>query len=863
MSGIKDTPLNRQYIDIKQRYPDCIVLFRVGDFYEVFYEDAVTVSRALDIVLTSRQEGQPMAGVPYHAVDRYLKSLVMQGYKVAICEQMEDPRTVKGIVKRDVIKVVTPGTYVEDDKDNYLASVVMEEGRFSYAYADISLGAVMTGMADSESELLACLEKVDISEIIIPEADKASENLIDRQFRGVFVTRYPIWEYDISLSIQRIKDYFGVISLVPFGIHNDSLAIQAVSIILKHVLETQKGVMSNISSIENESEKSYVGIDAKTWQNLEIFPPNSGDGVEKTLYGILDANLTKMGARNLKKWMRYPLKDGAEISKRWEALDYFKGNRRLRDKLGKLFSDIPDFERSMGRISYSKGRPRDLVQVKKGLAHAEEIKEILYDTGVELLGGYASCISPLRELCDLLERSVPEEPGAGNGGMGLIKDNFNDEVDSLRNLKKDSRSLLMEIQEHEKEATGIPSLKVKYNKVFGYFIEVSKSYSGSVPERYDRRQTLTNAERYMIPELKELEEKILNADSELIALEARLFEEVKEQVVDKTREILVNAEVFAETDTLRSFAEISVLRNYVRPGLLPGGALEIIEGRHPVLEVLLGSEPFVPNDLEMDIVDRSMYLVTGPNMAGKSTYLRQNALILLMAQIGCFVPADRMAFTPVDRIFSRVGASDNIAAGESTFMVEMLETSYIVHNATRESFIILDEIGRGTSTYDGLSIAWAISEHVHSRIGAKTLFATHYHELTELTDVYPAIHNLNISVKEWNDSVIFLRKIEEGRADKSYGIQVARLAGLPESVIERAKEILFNLESESYRNGVPSIIYNGSEPLPRQVDLFSDSFEQKVLNDLRYMDLNSLTPIDLMMEVKKIKKRIEEHDKET
>jgi len=489
------------------------------------------------------------------------------------------------------------------------------------------------------------------------------------------------------------------------------------------------------------------------------------------------------------------------------------------------------------------------------------MKEELYATGVALLEETASRMDPLFGLFDLIEKSINDDLSASTQNMNLIKKGFEPEIDELKKLKSRSKSILLEIQEKEKASTGIPTLKVKYNKVFGYFIEVSKSYTGKVPASYERRQTLTGSERYIIPELKELEEKILSADEEIIRLEQEVFNRVRDEVLRFTGEILEDARAVGEVDTLYSFAVISLEHGYTRPRVSEDDKLEIEDGRHPVVERFLKEEPFVPNDLFMDSQKR-IFLVTGPNMAGKSTYLRQNALIILMAQIGSFVPAGSMLFSPVDKIFSRVGASDNLAGGESTFMVEMLETSHIIHNATRESFIILDEIGRGTSTYDGLSLAWAITEYLHKAVSARTLFATHYHELTELPDLYNEIHNLNIQVKEWNDKIVFLRKIEEGRADKSYGIQVARLAGLPDSVIDRAREILFNLESDSYKEGVPSLVYDKEQTTGGHVqgDLFSRSFHERIVNRLRTLDLNTLSPIELMFEIKKIKKEIDEDD---
>ena len=861
MKGMKDTPLNRQYAAVKKQYPDSIIFFRVGDFYEVFYDDARVVSRELNLVLTSRQEGQPMAGVPYHAVERYLKKLVGKGYKVAVCEQLEDPRTAKGIVKRDVVKVITPGTWVDEEQDNYLGAFFIEGGEIGYAYVDIALGEVSAGRVADVRELSNVFQKISPAEMIIPEGDIAAREIIKNDFKDVFVTTYPGWEYDPEIAINRIKRYFNVVSLVPYGIHDHISVIAAASILLKHVEETQKGIMNNISRIENESEEKYVGIDAKTWRNLEIFSTLYGEGPDTSLFATLNATQTKMGERNLKKWLRKPLREPEEMEKRWEAVDFLTTHRRSRERLNVYLSEIPDFEKALGKISYNRGRPRDLLQIKGGLKNLGEVKEELYETGVALLEETASRMDPLFGVYDLIHKSINEDLSASVQNLSLIKKGFDPRIDELKDLKNHSKKILLEIQEKEKEETGIPTLKVKYNKVFGYFIEISKSYTDRVPARYERRQTLTGSERYMVPELKELEEKILSADEEIIRLEQEAFNRVRDEVLRFTKEILEDARAVGEVDTLCAFAVKSLEQEYNRPLLSEEDKLEITDGRHPVVETVLKEEPFVPNDLFMD-GEKRIFLVTGPNMAGKSTYLRQNALIILMAQIGCFVPARSMLFSPVDKIFSRVGASDNLAGGESTFMVEMLETSHIIHNATRESFIILDEIGRGTSTYDGLSLAWAITEYLHSKIAARTLFATHYHELTELPDLYKEIHNLNIQVKEWNDKVVFLRKIEEGRADKSYGIQVARLAGLPDSVIDRAREILFNLESDSYKEGIPSLVYDKEQKFTGtpQGDLFSRSFHERVVNRIRYLDLNTLSPLELMFEIKKIKKEIDEED---
>ncbi|TYB31900.1 MAG: DNA mismatch repair protein MutS [Candidatus Mcinerneyibacterium aminivorans] len=860
----KQTPLTRQYNKIKKEYSNSILFFQVGDFYEVFYDDAKTVSDELDIALTSRKKGQPMAGVPLHSVQRYLRKLVEKGYRVAICNQVEEPQQGKKIVKREVVKVVTPGTYIGDEEETMLLTLFFDGDSFYYSYVDISIGDIYAGECTTKTKLLSVLEKLEIKEIVCPENDGIINKFLNKYYPDLFVSRYPDWDFDWEISKKRIKNYFNVVSLVPYGIDDNKSKIISVGILLKHIENTQKGKLHNICNIENEEKKEYLSIDAKTWRNLEIFK-NIQNGTEKnTLYEVLNENITPMGRRTLRRWMRKPLMEKQKLQKRWKAVDYFVKNREKRETLMELLVDIPDFERAIGRISYTKGKPRDLLQIKEGLCNMQKFKDLLNDSNISILEQMSSNIKVLNELYELLDSGLKVDGASVLGKGNLIKDGFDDEVDRLRKLKNESKDVLLEIEKEEKEKTGIETLKVKYNKVFGYFIEVTKSNIDKVPDRYQRKQTLKNAERYFTDDLKEIEVKILSADEKIKNLENELFFEIKDEIISNNSDILQNAKIIGKLDNLINFANISLENGYVKPEIVDNKTINIEDGRHPVIETLDFEEPFIPNDLGMDPENkRSFFIITGPNMAGKSTYLRQNALILLMAQIGSFVPAKKMEFGIVDKIFSRVGASDNLAQGESTFMVEMLEASYILHNATDKSFIVLDEIGRGTSTFDGLSLAWAISEYIYKNIKAKTLFATHYHELTELEDLYEGIKNLNILIKEWDNDIIFLRKIEEGRSDKSYGVHVARLAGLPENVINRAKDILFNLEEESYTDGVPTLAYDDKVSEKRSNSLFDSGFKENIINRLKFMDLNSLTPVELMYEVEKIKEEIEKNDKET
>jgi len=865
MSKSKETPLTRQYSEIKSNYEDSILFFQVGDFYEVFYDDAKTVSRELDIALTSRKKGQPMAGVPLHSVQRYLRKMVEKGYKVALCNQVEEPQKGKKIVKREVVKVITPGTFIGDDEESILLTVFYQEDSFFYSYVDIAIGDIYVGKANTEEKLMSILEKLEVKEIVHSEKDKKSKRFIEQNFQNVFTTKFPEWEFDIDLSMKRIKNYFNIVSLIPYGIDDESDRVIAIGVLLKYIEETQKGKLRNICNIESEKQKNIMNIDAKTWRNLEIFKNLQNSTEQNTLFEVINKNITPIGKRNLRRWMRKPLLKENKMKERWKAVDYFRKNRKKRVTLEKLLNRTPDFERAIGRISYTKGNPKDLLQIKAGIKNLDQYKKILLESNISILERYSAKIKILSDLHDLLNEGIKEDGAAVLGKGNLIKEGFNDKIDELRNLRNKSKKILLDIEKKEKEKTEIETLKVKYNKVFGYFIEVTKSKIDKVPERYQRKQTLKNAERYFTDELKEIEVKILSADEKLKELENEVFFNIKEKIVKKSKEILDNAKIIGKLDTLICFSNVAMENGYSKPNLSEDNILHIENGRHPVIETLNMEEPFVPNNLIMKEDEDSLFhILTGPNMSGKSTFLRQNALILILAQIGSFVPAKKMIFKPIDKIFSRVGASDNLAQGESTFMVEMLEASFILHNATPHSFIVLDEIGRGTSTFDGLSLAWAISEYIYKNINSKTLFATHYHELTELEDLYDGIKNYNVQVKDWDQKVVFLRKIVQGRSDKSYGIHVARLAGLPEDVIERSRDILFNLEEESYTDGVPSLAYDDSVKESRKKsDLFHSGFKDNILNRIKFLDLNKITPIELMYEIEKMKNEIENYDTET
>ncbi len=791
---IKLTPGMQQYMEIKKQHPDCIVLFRMGDFYETFYEDAKTAARELEITLTARGKGEsraPLAGIPYHAIDSYLPKLVNKGYKVAICEQLEDPKKAKGIVKRGVVRIVSPGTIVENNmldskSNNYIMSLFVKLNKFGVALIDLSTGEFLVSEL-SENKLVNEITRFKPSEVIIPESLKVNQELV-KQINS-FVNEYSDHYFSQNNALEMLKKHFNVLGVEGFGIKNDSLIVNAAGALLSYLNETQKTNLSYINRIRKYSVKDYMVIDSSTLRNLEIIE-NVFDN-KGTLLGVLDKTVTSMGARMLKKFVLQPLLKKEQIEKRLDCVDELTRSPMLREELRSLLKQFADIERLISRINFGNGNARDLIGLKNSLKLIPLIKKELSKAGSELLKEIDE-MSELNDVKDLVESAIKNEPNLSVREGNMIKKGYNKELDELREMCFDNKSWIAKLELQEKERTGIGSLKVGFNKVFGYYITVSKANLHLVPQNYIRKQTLVNAERFITPELKEKEALILNAEEKINELEYELFVVICKRIAEKTSVIQDVANKIALLDVMICFAVVASGNNYVRPELNNDGKIELVESRHPVLEQV--EEVYVPNDCKMD--KDGFKIITGPNMAGKSVYMKQVALIQLMAQIGCFVPCQKASVGLVDRIFTRVGAYDDLVHGQSTFMVEMNETANILNNATENSLVILDEIGRGTSTFDGISIAWSVAEYIHKNIKAKTLFATHYHQLNKLAEKFPSVRNYNISVKEKEDEIVFLRKIIEGGTDKSYGIQVAKLAGLPEEVIERSKVIMNRLEME-------------------------------------------------------------------
>ncbi|MDO8567825.1 MAG: DNA mismatch repair protein MutS, partial [Dehalococcoidales bacterium] len=770
-----DTPIRQQYLRIKRKYPQAIVFFRLGDFYETFDEDARITSKELEIVLTSRGMGKgqpvPMAGIPYHAVDNYLAKLINRGYKVAICEQMTKPGETKGIVEREVIRLVTPGTVVEpgllDSKaNNYLASIVVGEEGVGLAFVDITTSEFATAQLP-HSRAVAELERLKPSEIIAAKSAALPEV-------SAPVTRLDDYCFELELARQTLLDHFGVATLDGYGCANLPLAVRAAGAIIHYIRETQKGVLAQLNRLSTYSTESFMVLDAQTKRNLELFQGHSGD-VSGSLLGVIDQTMTAMGGRLLKRWLSQPLLDIKEIGTRQDAIGWFADNTLPRTQTVSLLGDIADLERLINRVRGEIALPRELVTLRRSLEAIPKLKGILQDAR-QLADELKAC----PETVELISRAISDEPSPLGEG-GVIRPGFSEELDNLKSSSRNARQYLADLEKQEREKTGIKSLKIGFNNVFGYYIEVSNANLGQVPPDYIRKQTLTNGERFFTPQLKEYESLILNARDRIAELETMLYRQVCRQVAGSGETILRTAAVIASVDVFSGLAGVAVRNNYVRPEVTEGNEINISQGRHPVVEKSLPGGAFVPNDTLLSNNDAQLIVLTGPNMSGKSTYLRQVALIVLLAQIGSFVPAASAKMGIVDRIFTRIGAGEDIAAGQSTFMVEMVETANILNNATPRSLLILDEIGRGTSTYDGLSIARAVAEYIHNQpgLGAKTLFATHYHEMVALAGVLPRVKNFNVAVIEEAGKVIFLHKIIPGGVDKSYGIHVGQLAGLP------------------------------------------------------------------------------------
>ncbi|HLA48794.1 MAG: DNA mismatch repair protein MutS [Nitrospinae bacterium RIFCSPLOWO2_12_39_16] len=816
------TPAMKQYQNIKGDYPDSILFFRIGDFYEMFFDDAITASKALNITLTSRDKNKenpvPMCGVPHHAVDIYIGRLIRKGFKVAVCEQMEDPKTVKGVVKREVIRVITPGTVLNphllgEKENNFFISLYPNQRGYGLAVIDISTGdfriAEFSDSSDaSNGDLIKRLKneflKLEPKEILVP---KSFLNNSDSKLQtlnselSAAVNSCEDWVYDYEYAHKTLLSQFKTASLDGFGCENMPLAVSAAGAAIYYFKATQKSPLTHLYRISLLKSDEFMNLDFSTQRNLELTRRSYDGSKEGSLLGLLDLTVTSMGGRRLKEWLLKPLLNADKIKTRHDTVGKLKDSHRTREEIRDNLNKILDMERLTARITLSAANARDLIALKNSITPIKTIKGLLEKIPSEIFKGMLSEWDDLSDIEKLIDISIKDEPPLSLKDGGLIKDGYSKELDELRSISRDGKEWIVQMEGRERERTGIANLKVSYNKVFGYFIEITKKHLSKVPEGYVRKQTVATGERYISQELKEYEDKILGAEEKIKNIEYQIFEEIRKRIAEEGKRILKMAGIISEIDVLASLAEVASRYDYICPSINENDTIEIIDGRHPILERIIEGERFVPNDTCLDNHNNQIMIITGPNMAGKSTYMRQVALIVLMAQTGSFVPAREAKVGIVDRIFTRVGAQDYLQKGQSTFMVEMNETANILNNATSRSLIILDEIGRGTSTFDGISIAWSVVEYIHNNTKAKTLFATHYHELTELSITLDSVKNYNIAVKEWNDEIIFLRKIAVGSADKSYGIQVARLAGLPKEVIERAKEVLANLENKEFDEG--------------------------------------------------------------
>ena len=847
-----------KYLETKKEYPDCILFYRLGDFYELFFDDALTGARELEITLTGKdcglEERAPMCGVPFHAVDTYLNKLVSKGYKVAIAEQVEDPKTAKGIVKREVIRVVTPGTNTDtlalnEDKNNYLLGIYYETDLFGLAFVDITTGDFFVEQVTNASDLMNEINKYPIAEIISNRAFMMSgaDFPYIKNKLGISCFNLDDSYFDEISCVDIIKKHFGVIDISGLGLGELALAVPTVGAVLKYLYETQKTSLDFLNKITICNTGRYMVLDSTARRNLEITETLRDKNKKGSLLWVLDRTKTAMGARRIRTFLEQPLVDKNEILKRQQAVEIFFNNPSDREELREYLNSIYDIERLLAKISYKTANPRDILAFKNSLAMLPAIRNILSNYETDALKEIYENTDPLEDLYDLIERGISEDSPAAIREGGIIKEGYNEQVDKYRNSKTEGKKWLSDLEEKEKELTGIKNLKVRFNKVFGYYIEVTNSFKDMVPDRYIRKQTLVNAERYITDELKQLEDVILGAEEKLFALEYDLFTDIREQISSEIIRIQKTAKAISFLDAYCSLANTAQLRRYVKPEINTEGVIDIKDGRHPVVEAMTKDGSFIPNDAYCDLEDNRVSIITGPNMAGKSTYMRQLALIVLMASIGSFVPASYANICICDRIFTRVGASDDLTSGQSTFMVEMTEVAGILRNATGNSLVVLDEIGRGTSTYDGLSIAWAVVEYIadKKKCGAKTFFSTHYHELTELEGRIPGVKNYYISVKEQGDNIIFLRKIKRGGADKSYGIQVAALAGVPKAITERAKQIVAML-------GRADINMKGSlpDPVPENPpEERSDSSqppENPAMEKLRAIDPDTLTPLEAL-----------------
>ena len=882
------SPMMQHYMETKKEYPDCVLFYRLGDFYEMFFDDALTVSKELEITLTGKDcglsERAPMCGVPFHALDSYLYRLVQKGYKVAIAEQMEDPRQAKGLVKREVIRVVTPGTItssqvLDETKNNYLMGIVYMDGIYGISTADISTGDFMVTEVDSDRELFDEINKFSPSEIICNNAFYMSGVDMDelKNRYQVVISALDSRFFGEESCRRILMEHFKVGALVGLGLEDYATGIIAAGAVMQYIYETQKSTLEHITTITPYSTGQYMVIDTSTRRNLELVETMREKQKRGTLLWVLDKTKTAMGARLLRACIEQPLIHRDEIIKRQNAVEELNMNYISREEICEYLNPIYDLERLIGRISYKTANPRDLIAFRSSLEMLPYIKRILGEFNSELLAELGRELDPLQDIFQLIGDAIVEDPPITVREGGIIKDGYNQEADKLRHAKTEGKNWLAELEAKEKEKTGIKTLKVKFNKVLGYYFEVTNSFKDQVPDYYIRKQTLTNAERFTTDELKQLEDIIMGAEEKLVSLEYDLFCEVRDKIGAEVIRIQKTAKSIAGIDVFCSLSVVATRRNYVKPSINDKGVIQIKNGRHPVVEQMMRDDMFVANDTFLDNGKNRLSVITGPNMAGKSTYMRQVALIVLMAQLGSFVPAQEADIGICDRIFTRVGASDDLASGQSTFMVEMTEVANILRNATRNSLLVLDEIGRGTSTFDGLSIAWAVIEHISNSklLGAKTLFATHYHELTELEGTIAGVKNYCIAVKEQGDDIVFLRKIVRGGADKSYGIQVAKLAGVPDSVIARAKEIAEELSDADITARAKEIAEISSNitqhkavPKPDEVDLQQLSFfdtvkDDDIIRELDSLELSTMTPLDAMNTLYRLQTKLKNRWKET
>lgn len=860
------TPMMRQYLKIKEQCPDAILFFRLGDFYEMFFEDAVDATGILHITLTSRGnlKGKkvPMCGVPHHAASSYIARLIRAGRKVAICEQVEEPSAASKVVRREITRVITPGTFIADELvsssvNNYIMAMTCKDDFFGLAYSDISTGEFMVTEVDGTERVFSEIYKISPSESLVPAGFASSENFRKFAEAGLgTLTEGDDWMFDSELAASDIKRHFEVKTLEAFGCHDMELGLAAAGALLKYLKDTQKNHLRNIDSIKTYRTSQYMALDRVSHRHLELIQNQEDLTSGGTLCWVLDHCGTPMGRRKLKRWMLNPLLDVREIADRLDAVQYFYDETACRDEFREILACMYDIERLSNKVSLGTANARDMLALSRSLENIPLFKKALAVKPPSTLEQAIESIEDFGDITGLIKACIVDEPPVTLKEGGLIRDGYSSEVDELRRLVTSGRDWLAELQQKEIERTGISSLKIRYNKVFGYYIEITKANLGNVPEGYIRKQTLVNAERFVTSDLKEHEVRILGAQEKIRSLEHDIFYRLREDVSGRIESLKKAADTVSSLDVLASLGEAAARNRYSRPRVICGNAVRIKGGRHPVLERILKDKQFVPNDCVMDDNENRIFIITGSNMAGKSTYIRQVALITIMAQMGSFVPAEEAEIGITDRIFTRVGASDRLYQGMSTFMVEMLETANILNNATDRSLIVLDEVGRGTSTFDGVSIAWAVVEHIHHRLkGAKTMFATHYHELTELSEVMKGIRNYNLAVRRWGEEIVFLYKVTEGSCDESFGIHVAKLAGMPNSVVKRAKEILDNLKKDSFAGNVRSRFVECKDAGEKQMDLFSGfSTDHPVIEKIKASDPENMTPMEALKALESFKR---------